>query len=126
MSLYEQKMKPTNKHPIDYIEELDISKKKRQDAYKFLEVFKYTTGYKPKMWGESIIGYGSYHYVCETGHSTEAPLVSFSPKEHRFSLYLTCNREKRLELLDKLGRHKKDAACVYVSTLADIDVDVLQ
>jgi len=126
MSSYEQKTKPTDKHPIDYIEELDISKRKRQDAYKLLEIFKYSAGYKPKMWGEAIIGYGSYHYVYKTGHSGEAPLVGFSPKKQRFSLYLTCDQDRKLKLLDELGKHKKGVSCVYVNKLADIDIDVLQ
>jgi hypothetical protein len=83
------------------------------------------TGFEPKMWGPSIIGFGSYHYKYASGHEGDAPLVGFSPRKDAISLYLF-NFNGKDELLKKFGKHKAAKACIYVKKLADIDSKVLK
>ncbi|MGB6407471.1 MAG: DUF1801 domain-containing protein [Planococcus donghaensis] len=123
--MYEPKTKETDKDVIEFIESVE-SAKKRQDAYKLLELFEQTSGYPPKMWGPSIIGFGSYHYVYKTGHEGDAPLVGFSPRKAKISLYFATGDESRGPLLGKLGKHTSGKSCVYINKTEDIDLDVLQ
>ncbi|WP_242457397.1 DUF1801 domain-containing protein [Insulibacter thermoxylanivorax] len=100
--------------------------RKREDAYKLLEIFEETTGSPAKMWGTSIIGFGSYHYVYPTGHEGDAPYVGFSPRKAKISLYLMLSEDDREQLLSKLGKHTTGKACVYINKLDDIDLEVLK
>ena len=84
--MYEQKTKETDNDVIEFIENVE-NLKKRADAYTLLDIFKEATGYEAKMWGPSIIGFGSYHYVYKTGHEGDAPLAGFSPRKAKTSLY---------------------------------------
>lgn len=122
---YEQKTKETDQSVIEFIEGVD-SAKKREDAYRLLELFEETTGYEAKLWGPSIIGFGSYHYKYDSGHEGDAPLVGFSPRKAKHSLYLAPGEQQRDEMLRELGKHTSGASCVYVNKLADIDLDVLK
>ncbi|WP_174615053.1 DUF1801 domain-containing protein [Virgibacillus ihumii] len=123
--MYELKTKPNDESVIDFIEQVE-SPKKREDAYRLLDIFTETSGYEATMWGPSIIGFGSYHYKYSTGHEGDAPLVGFSPRKARFSLYFATGDTDRENLLGKLGKHKAGKACVYVNKLADIDVEILK
>ncbi|MDM5317334.1 DUF1801 domain-containing protein [Fictibacillus sp. b24] len=123
--MYEQKTKETNHSVVEFIENVD-SQKKKEDAYKLLDIFTETTGFEAKMWGPSIIGFGSYHYKYKTGHEGDAPLVGFSPRKAKISLYFAPGDPNREELLSKFGKHTTGAACVYINKLADVDVDVLK
>lgn len=123
--MYEQKTKETDSSVTEFIENVD-NPKKRQDAYKLLDIFTETTGYNPKMWGPSIIGFGSYHYKYETGHEGDAPLVGFSPRKAKISLYFAPGDSKREELLKEFGKHTSGKACVYINKVADIDIGVLK
>lgn len=123
--MYKQKTKETDSSVIQFIEGVE-NVKKREDAYRLLDIFTETTGYEAKMWGTSIIGFGSYHYKYESGHEGDAPLVGFSPRKAKFSLYFATGDAKREELLKKFGKHTTGKACVYINKLADIDVDVLR
>ncbi|KPB03317.1 DUF1801 domain-containing protein [Bacillus sp. CHD6a] len=122
---YELKTKETDNSVIEFIETVE-SPKKREDAYKLLEIFKETTGYEAKMWGPSIIGFGSYHYKYPTGHEGDAMLVGFSPRKAKISLYFATGEQKREELLKSFGKHTTGKACVYINKVADIDVEVLK
>ena len=110
---------------IEFIENVE-SPKKREDAFRLLDIFTNTTGYEAKMWGPSIIGFGSYHYKYESGHEGDAPLVGFSPRKAKISLYFATGDTKREELLKNFGKHTTGKACVYINKVADIDVDVLK
>lgn len=123
--MYEQKTKETDNSVIEFIEEIE-SVKKREDAYKLLDLFTETTGYEAKMWGPSIIGFGSYHYKYASGHEGDAPLAAFSPRKAKISLYLDQGEPSREELLKDLGKHTAGVSCVYVNKLADIDLEVLK
>lgn len=97
---------------------------KRADSFQLIELMKKITKQEPKMWGKSIIGFGSYHYKYESGHEGDAPLVGFSPRAAALTLYLSdIEREKFLE---KLGKHKASKGCVYIEKLEDVDLAVLE
>ena len=123
--MYELKTKETDNSVIEFIESVGHPKK-REDGYRLLDLFTETTGYEAKMWGPSIIGFGSYHYKYATGHEGDAPLVGFSPKKAKISLYLAQGEPEREEALARLGKHKTGKACVYVNKLEDIDLEVLK
>jgi len=123
--VYEQKTKETDQSVVEFINEVE-SPKKREDAYKLLDIFEETTGYEAKMWGPSIIGFGSYHYVYPTGHEGDAPLVGFSPRKAKISIYLATGDTEREALLSQLGKHTSGKACVYINKLDDIDVNILK
>ncbi|MNY62117.1 hypothetical protein D3C86_1988840 [compost metagenome] len=84
------------------------------------------TGFDAKMWGPSIIGFGSYHYKYDSGHEGDAPLVGFSPRKDAFSFYAYLTDENKEELLPNFGKHKVAKACVYFKKLADIDPEILK
>jgi hypothetical protein len=123
--MYELKTKENDNSVIEFIEAVD-SPKKREDAYRLLDIFTETTGYPAKMWGPSIIGFGSYHYKYESGHEGDAPLVGFSPRKAKVSLYFATGDTERETLLQEFGKHTSGKACVYINKVADIDVDVLK
>ncbi|ALC91760.1 hypothetical protein AM500_19720 [Bacillus sp. FJAT-18017] len=123
--MYELKTKETDSSVIEFIEAVD-NMKKREDAYKLLDIFTETTGHEAKMWGPSIIGFGMYHYKYATGHEGDAPLVGFSPRKAKISLYFAPGETKRDELLGKFGKHTSGKACVYINKVADINTDVLK
>ena len=120
--MYEPKMKENDHSISDFIESVEHEKKKA-DAYQLVDIFEETTGYRAKMWGPSIIGFGSYHYKYESGHEGDAPLVGFSPRKAKISFCLDCERG---ETLKSLGKHTKGKACIYVNKLTDIQIDVLK
>lgn len=123
--MYELKTKQNDHSVIEFIEKVD-SPKKREDAYKLLDIFSETTGYEAKMWGPSIIGFGSYHYKYASGHEGDAPLVGFSPRKAKISLYFATGDEERTKLLEKFGKHMTGKTCVYINKVDDINVEVLQ
>ncbi|KMM39098.1 DUF1801 domain-containing protein [Guptibacillus hwajinpoensis] len=123
--MYELKTKETDNSVLEFIENVDSSKK-REDAYRLLDLFTETTGHEAKMWGPSIIGFGSYHYKYDSGHEGDAPLVGFSPRKAKISLYFATGDSERNQLLEKFGKHKAGKACVYINKVADIDEEVLK
>lgn len=123
--MYELKTRETESSVIEFIENVE-NIKKREDAYKLLDIFSETTGFTAKMWGPSIIGFGSYHYKYESGHEGDAAVVGFSPRKAKISLYFAPGDAKREDLLKDFGKHTSGKACVYINKVADIDVDVLK
>ena len=124
--VYEAKMKETENSVIEFIEGVD-NPKKREDAYRLLDIFTETTGFPAKMWGPSIIGFGSYHYKYASGHEGDAPLVGFSPRKAKISLYIATGDEaERAEMLRDFGKHTAGKGCVYINKLADVDVEVMK
>ncbi|MCI3028282.1 DUF1801 domain-containing protein [Desemzia sp. C1] len=122
----EPKMKENDNSVIDFIESVE-SEKKKADAYQLLDIFEEVTGYKAKMWGPSIIGFGSYHYYkYASGHEGDAPLAGFSPRKAKISLYLAYESEEIEKMLENFGKHTTGKACIYVNKLADIDTQVLK
>lgn len=130
--IFEKKKMSTTKtvfteiNPIDYIHSLQLSEQKLQDSISFLHFFEKVSGYEPKMWGPSIIGFGKYAYKYESGHGGEAPMLGFSPRKAAFSLYVFTGLESHEHLLENLGKFTKGKACIYVKKASDIHFDVLE
>ena len=107
----------------EFLKTID-EEKKRNDCSSIIEVISKHTSLEPKMWGESIVGFGSYHYVYESGHAGDAPLVGLSPRANAITLYLS-NLSAEEDLLKKLGKFKTKGCCVYIKKFEDIDADTL-
>lgn len=123
--MYELKTQETDQSVIEFIENVD-NPKKREDAYRLLDIFTEVTGYEAKMWGPSIIGFGKYHYKYKTGHEGDAPLTGFSPRKAKISLYFAPDDPERENLLLNFGKHTTGKSCVYINKLSDIDVEILK
>lgn len=123
--MYELKTKVNDNSIIEFIEKIEHPKK-REDAYRLLEIFSETTGLEAKMWGDSMIGFGSYHYKYASGHEGDTFLAGFSPRKAKLTLYLDLWEPQSDELLQELGKHTKGKGCVYLNKLSDIDTEVLK
>ena len=105
---------------------MSIKDEKRQrDFSAILELVSKNTGIEPKMWGTSIVGFGSYHYIYDSGREGDAPLAGLSSRANAISLYLSSEFENRNELLSKFGKYKTAKACIYIQKLEDIDTGIL-
>lgn len=109
----------------DYLAGLE-SDKRRAEGQALVKIFEKATGMKSQMWGPSIVGYGRYSYVYESGHHGDACLVGFSPRKGAISLYLGTRTPEAQALYDKLGKTKREVGCIYVNKLEDIDLGVLE
>lgn len=98
---------------------------KRNDARVLDQLFREVTGFQPVMWGPSIIGYGQYHYVYDSGRQGDFLATGFSPRKARHSIYIMPGYADFGDILARLGKHKMGKSCLYVNKLADIDLDVL-
>ena len=100
---------------------------KRQDSLELLKLFSKVTGEKPKMWGSSIIGFGSYHYKSERSKQEgDWMLTGFSPRKQNLTLYVIPGFGDYQDLLEGLGKHKTSVGCLYINKLADVDMAVLE
>ncbi len=101
--------------------------RRREDALALLEIFEQTTKMKPALWGDSIVGFGEYHYQSERGSQQgDWPLTGFSPRKRNMTVYIMPGFSTYQELLAKLGKHKTSVSCVYFNKLDDIDIRVLK
>jgi hypothetical protein len=108
-----------------FIETINDSKK-RNDCSTLITILKSITSLEPKMWGPSIVGFGSHHYKYESGREGDSPNFGFSPRAASIALYFAGGFENREELLAKLGKHKTEKGCVHIKSIDDIDMDILQ
>jgi hypothetical protein len=100
--------------------------KQRADAKKIAAMMREATGSRPRMWGTSIVGYGSYHYVYASGQEGDWPIVGFSPRKQNISIYIMAGFSGSEKLLAKLGKHKTGKSCLYIKRLDDVDEAVLR
>lgn len=121
----ENKTKETDLSVQDFLNSLKDEKQK-VDAQNLVNFFQEKAGHPPKMWGTSIIGFGSYHYKYKSGRTGDSPLVGFSPRATAISLYLSSNFEDRESLLQQFGKHKTGKGCIYIKSLADINLSILE
>ncbi|MFC9561322.1 DUF1801 domain-containing protein [Agromyces sp. NPDC056965] len=98
---------------------------RRRDAETLLALFSRITGEQPRMWGPTIVGFGEYHYVYDSGREGDAPAAAFSPRKGATTVYLNPGLTEHPELLERLGPHTTGLTCLYLKDLADIDLDVL-
>jgi len=116
----------TENNVEDFISAFVDDETKRKDSFELIKIMQEVSGFEPKMWGPSIIGFGSYHYKYDSGHEGDAPLAAFSPRKAAISLYVYSPSDEKEELLSKLGKHKASKGCLYVKKLADIDIEILK
>ena len=100
--------------------------RRREDARVVLGLMKRITGEEPKMWGPSIVGFGSYTYSYASGQTGDWPIAGFSPRKQALTLYLMPGFEKDADLMKRLGKHKTGKSCLYLNRLADVDASVLE
>ena len=119
------KTKPTDASVEDYIASR-ANAQQRTDCRELMVLFKKVTRHSPRMWGPSIVGYGSYRYTYESGRTGEAPLAGFAIRGRELVVYLVAEGEEQRSLLSKLGKHKMGKACLYFKQLADLDRSALE
>ena len=122
----EPKTKATNASVEDFLNNVP-DEKKRADSFTLLKFFQAITGEKAKMWGDSIVGFGEYHYKSERSSQEGDWLITgFSPRKAALTLYIISGFEGTDDLLSKLGKHKKSVGCLYINKLADVDEKILK
>jgi hypothetical protein len=123
----ELKTKQTDSDVIEFINTFADSEQKKNDSFELIKLMKELTGSEPKMWGPSIIGFGSYHYKSERSRQEgDWPLIGFSPRKAAISLYVYTGLKEHEYLLKDLGKYKMGKACIYVKKLSDINKDILK
>lgn len=121
----ELKTKP-NLQSVDNFLKAVMDERRRRDCYVVLELMKKVTGEEPKMWGDSIVGFGTYHYKYASGREGDMPVTGFSHRKQNLTLYIMSGFEEFNDLLNKLGKYKTGKACLYINKLEDVDLSVLQ
>ena len=111
---------------IDFLNSIDIDEQKRKDSIDLIDLMKKWSGHEPKMWGPSIIGFGSYHYKYDSGYEGDSLLIGFSPRKAAFSLYITAPQKVKIDLLEDLGKCKMSKSCIYFKKLSDLDLKILE
>jgi hypothetical protein len=124
MTQKKNKTQPTRLRVADFLEK-KAGATQLADCKELVKLFKELTGKAPKMWGPSIVGFDSYHYVYPSGREGDAPLIGFAPRGRELVVYL-CPYLEAKPLYAKLGKHKSGAGCLYIRTLADVDRAVLE
>lgn len=99
---------------------------KAADALILDRLFQRVSGFRPRMWGESLVGYGRYHYLYKSGREGDFLATGFAPRKAAFSIYIMPGYTDFGTILDRLGKHRIGKSCLYVNKLADIDMDVLE
>jgi hypothetical protein len=121
----ENKTKPTGASVADYIASR-ANEQQRSDCRELMALLKKVTRHPPKMWGPSIVGFGSFRYTYESGRTGETPLAGFAIRGRELVLYVLAEGDKQKSLLSKLGKHRKGKVCLYFKQLADLDKSVLE
>jgi len=121
----ENKTKPTKLSVAAFMDAL-TDQTRRADAKALVQLMQSAAGEKPKMWGPSIVGFGSYHYTYESGREGDMPLIAFSPRKAATVLYGLIGFGGADALLAKLGKHTTGKGCLYIKKLADVDHHVLE
>jgi len=119
------KTKPTDVSPAEFVAAVGHDTR-RADSEALLGWFGEVTGYTPKMWGASLIGYGRYHYKYDSGREGDMLITGFSPRKANLVLYIMPGYRDLSDKLARLGKHKIGKSCLYINKLADIDMDVLR
>lgn len=121
----QNKTQPTEVDVNTFIAAVD-SPVRRRDASTLLDMMRRITGWEPQMWGPSIVGFGSYHYRYDSGREGDFMVTGFSPRKASLVLYVMPGYDEAGDDLARLGKHKLGASCLYVTKLADVDLEVLE
>jgi len=108
----------------DYLAAITDEQRKK-DCTELVSIVERHTGFEPKMWGSAIIGFGSYHYVYESGHEGDAPIIGLSSRANAITLYIRCAIEGMEEKMKHLGKCKQGKGCIYIKSLNDINTEIL-
>lgn len=121
----EPKTKPNDQSVDEFLRAIPDDRK-RQDAYAILELMAQVTQLEPRMWGDSIVGFGEYHYKYASGREGDYFLTGFSPRKQYLTLYIMPGFEQYGDLLSRLGKFKTGESCLYINKLEEINLPVLQ
>ncbi len=121
----ELKTKPNRADVREFIDSIENAPKRR-DSLILLGILKEITGVSPCMWGDSIVGFGTYHYRYASGREGDWFITGFSPRKQALTVYFMCDISVQQPLLDKLGKYKISKSCLYIKKLKDIDEAVLR
>jgi hypothetical protein len=121
----ENKTRPTSGNVRAFLDGIE-NDRRRRDAKTVAKIMKRVTGQPPKMWGPSIVGYGSYHYVYESGREGDYLTAGFSPRKQALTVYIMSGFSKHDALMKKLGKHTTGKSCLYIKNLDDVDLKVLE
>lgn len=116
---------PTAIAPSAFIDQIE-HEVRQADARVLLEFLERISGFKPKMWGASLIGYGAYHYKYESGREGDSCRIGFSPRNANLVVYIMPGYSDFSKQLSKLGKHKLGKSCLYINKLADVDMAILE
>ena len=119
------KTKPNKRSVEQFLKKVEHPTK-REDSFKILELMKEVTKEQPVMWGESIVGFGTYHYKYASGREGDWPIVGFSPRKQNLTLYIMSGFERYDEILKNLGKFKTGKSCLYINKLKDVNTKVLK
>ena len=125
LTMAENKTQPTEVSVEEFIRSVPHPTR-QSDALILDAIFREETGWTPKMWGPTIIGYGSYDYTYDSGRSGSAIATGFSPRKTNLSIYIMPGYADFQHILDRLGKYKIGKSCLYINKLADVDLDVLR
>ena len=121
----ELKTRPTRASVTEFLSGID-DRQQRADAKKVAAMMRRATGKRAKMWGASIVGYGSYHYKYASGRDGDFMITGFSPKKQALTVYIMPGFSSFKKLMEKLGKYKTGKSCLYIKRLSDIDENVLE
>ena len=121
----DSKTKATEANVDDYIASR-ASEEQRSDCNALMSILRKVTGEQPKLWGPSIVGYGTYEYKYESGRTGHSCMTGFAIRGREIVVYLTAEGKEQAALLSKLGKHKMGKSCLYFRRLSDLDVGVLE
>ena len=119
------KTQATTVDPRDFLEAIEHPVR-RADGLALYDLYGRITGWTPRMWGPTIVGYGSYHYVYQSGREGDSLAAGFSPRKASLSLYIVPGYQDYQEILARLGKYKIGKSCLYINKLEDVDMDVLE
>jgi hypothetical protein len=119
------KTKPTKESVTAFLNKIP-DRPSREDCYAVLTMMQTVTKTKPVMWGSSIIGFGTFHYVYESGREGDTVVIGFSPRKQNIAIYMMCGLDKVKDELSQLGKHKTGKGCLYIKSLSDVDTAVLK
>ena len=121
----ELKTKPNEGDVLDFLNGV-VDEKRRKDCFVILDLMKEVTGEEPIMWGDSIVGFGSYHYKYKSGREGDWLSTGFSPRKRYLTIYIMSGFERYDGLMNKLGKYKTGKSCLYINKIEDIDQAVLK
>ena len=121
----ELKTKPNDQNVEAFLNSVE-DEDKRQACFTVMEIMEDVTGADAKMWGDSIVGFGTYRYKYASGREGEWMLTGFSPRKRNLTLYIMSGFDEYDQLLDKLGKYTTGKSCLYIKKIEDVDLDVLR